>query len=173
MQPIKCMTLDIENFHASVHTKQLNISMLEYARSFGATMKESIKLLTHWAAYCHTSNLGNPREGTIPFSQVAVTKPLPTVPMSLDDCEIMRGWASTVLMVVPYDKGLSDKKPQWQSLPEFMYQWQLDSGPKATFNFKEDDDSLSEDGPDQVIEREDMKHKTKLMNLMRAVTKKS
>ena len=104
---------------------------------------------------------------------MAVTKPLPTVQMSLDDCEIMRGWASTVLMVVPYDKGLSDKKPQWQSVPEFMYQWQLDSGPKATFNFKEDDDSLSEDGPDQVIEREDMKHKTKLMNLMRAVTKKS
>ena len=112
-------------------------------------------------------------KGTIPFSQVAVTKPLPTVPMSLDDCEIMRGWASTVLMVVPYNKGLSDKEPQWQSLPEFMYQRQLDSGPKATFNFKEDDDSLSEDGPDQVIEREDMKHKTKLMNLMRAVTQKS
>ena len=58
MQPIQCMTLDIEKFHASVHTKQLNISMLEYARSFGATMKESIKRLTHWAAYCHTSNLG-------------------------------------------------------------------------------------------------------------------
>ena len=33
-----------------------------------------------------------------------------------------------------------------------MYQWQLDSGSKATVNFKEDDDSISEDGPDQVIE---------------------
>ena len=37
------MTLDVENCHSTVHIKQANLSMLEYCRSFGLTMKESIK----------------------------------------------------------------------------------------------------------------------------------
>ena len=37
------MTLDVENCHATVHAKKVNMSKLEYARSFGATMKESVK----------------------------------------------------------------------------------------------------------------------------------
>ena len=34
-----------------------------------------------------------------------------------------------------------------------MYPRQLDSGPKVTLNFEEADDSISQDGPDQVMER--------------------
>ena len=49
------MTLDVENCHAAVHSKKMNMSKLEYARSFGATMKESVKCATSWAAYYHTS----------------------------------------------------------------------------------------------------------------------
>ena len=41
-----CMTLDVENCHSTVHIKQANMSMMEYSRSFGLTMKES--------AYYHT-----------------------------------------------------------------------------------------------------------------------
>jgi hypothetical protein len=33
------MTLDIENCHATVHAKKVKMSKLEYAGSFGATMK--------------------------------------------------------------------------------------------------------------------------------------
>ena len=40
---LTCMTLDVENCHATVHSKKVNVSKLEYARSFGATMKESIR----------------------------------------------------------------------------------------------------------------------------------
>ena len=41
-----CMTLDVENCHATVYSKKVNLSKLEYARSFGATMKESVKHAT-------------------------------------------------------------------------------------------------------------------------------
>ena len=40
---LSCMTLDVENCHAAVHCKKMNMSKLEYARSFRATMKESVK----------------------------------------------------------------------------------------------------------------------------------
>ena len=44
---LSCMTLDVENCHATVHSKRkVNMSKLEYARSFGAIMKESVKRST-------------------------------------------------------------------------------------------------------------------------------
>ena len=52
---LSCLTLDVENCHSTVHIKQVNLSMLEYFRSFGLTMKEKIKRATEWGAYYHTS----------------------------------------------------------------------------------------------------------------------
>ena len=52
---LSCMTLDVENYQATVHSKKANLSKPEYARSFGATVKESVKRATSWAAYYHTS----------------------------------------------------------------------------------------------------------------------
>ena len=57
---LSCMTLDVENCHVTVHSKKVNMSKLKYARSFGATMKESIKCASHWAAYYHTSRVEGP-----------------------------------------------------------------------------------------------------------------
>ena len=37
-----CMTLDTEHFHAAVHHKQSSITALEYARSFGSTLNETL-----------------------------------------------------------------------------------------------------------------------------------
>ena len=54
------MTLDVENCHATVHCKKVNMSKLKYARSFGETMTESIKCASHWAAYYHTSRVESP-----------------------------------------------------------------------------------------------------------------
>jgi len=47
---LSCMTLDVENCHATVHSKKVDMSKLEYARSFGATVKESVKRATSWDA---------------------------------------------------------------------------------------------------------------------------
>ena len=40
---LSCMTLDMENFHSTVHVKQANMSKAEYCRSFGLAMKEAVK----------------------------------------------------------------------------------------------------------------------------------
>ena len=115
-----------------------NNSTCQYARSFGATMKESIKRLTHWAAYYHTSRKSwYPKpDGTIAFSKVAVIKPLPSVQMSPDDCEIMRGWASTYGAAVRQRTVRQETTmAKHGTLPEFIYQRQLDSIPKISLNF--------------------------------------
>lgn len=94
---LSCMTLDVENCHSTVHIKQANMSMMEYSRSFGLTMKESIKRVTQWAAYYHTSRKSwypKPEE-TIPFSKVPTMQPLPIVKMSQANCDVLRNWAST------------------------------------------------------------------------------
>ena len=46
---------DVENCHAIVHSKKVNMSRLEYARLFGATIKESVKRTASWASYYNTS----------------------------------------------------------------------------------------------------------------------
>ena len=51
---LSCITLDIENCHPTVHRKKVKMSKLEYARSFGATIKESVKRAARWAAYIIT-----------------------------------------------------------------------------------------------------------------------
>ena len=65
---LSCMTLDVENCHAAIHSKKMNTSKLEYARSFGATMKENVKRATSWAAYYHTS-----RRSSYPKPDTAVS----------------------------------------------------------------------------------------------------
>ena len=90
------MTLDVKNFHSTVHIRQVNMSMMEYARSFELTMKESVKRVTQWAAFCHASRKSwypKPKE-TMPFSKVPLIKPLPIVDMFKANFDIMRNWAS-------------------------------------------------------------------------------
>lgn len=90
------MTLHIENCHTTVHTKKMNMSKLEYARSFGATMKESVKYASHWAAYYHTSRRSwYPKpDTTVSLQNVPLMTPLPAVTLPSDDCETLRNWAS-------------------------------------------------------------------------------
>ena len=89
---LSCMILDAENCHSTVNIKQANMSMMEYCRSFGLTMKESVKRVTHWAAYYHKSRKSwyTKPEETIPFSKVPLIKPLPVVDMLKPICDIMR-----------------------------------------------------------------------------------
>ncbi|CAB3979201.1 Hypothetical predicted protein [Paramuricea clavata] len=66
---LSCMTLDNEKCHATVHAKKVKISKLEYARTFGATMKESVKRAAQWAAYCpyyHESKVLVPKYNRFP-----------------------------------------------------------------------------------------------------------
>jgi hypothetical protein len=122
---LSCMTLDVENCHSTVHIKQANMSMMEYSRSFGLTMKESIKRVTQWAAYYHTSRKSwypKPEE-TIPFSKVPTMQPLPIVKMSQANCDVLRNWASTYGAAVRQRTVCQETTmAKHGTLPEFMYQ---------------------------------------------------
>ena len=55
-------------------------------------MKESVKRVTHWAAYYHTSiKLWYPKpEKPIPFLKVPLINPLPVVDLPKPNCNIMQ-----------------------------------------------------------------------------------
>ena len=87
----------VPNCHSTIHIKQANLSMMEYCRSFGQTMKESIKRITQWAAYYHTSRRSwypKPEE-TFSFSQMPIMEPLPVVEMPQANVDLLRDWASS------------------------------------------------------------------------------
>ena len=69
-----CLTVQVESMHATHHFKQPSaVHMLEYARSFGNTVKESLKRTTKWAAHYFThpaSYYPIPENNNICFWQV-------------------------------------------------------------------------------------------------------
>ena len=122
---LSCMTLDIENCHSTVHTKQANMSKMEYCRSFGLTMKEAVKRVTQWAAYYHTSRKSwypNPEE-TLNYSELPTITPLPVVKMSRANCDVLRDWASAHGAPVRQRTVRQETTmAKHGNLPEFMYQ---------------------------------------------------
>ena len=119
---LSCMTLDVENFHSTVHIKQAMLSMLEYYRSFGL---ESIKRTTEWKAFYHTSRRSwypKPEE-TIPFSRVPNIKPLLVAQMSQGDCHLLRNWASSYGAAVRQRTVRQETTmAKHGTLPKFIYQ---------------------------------------------------
>ena len=101
------------------------MSMMEYARSFELTMKESVKRVTQRAAFCHTSRKSwypKPKE-TMPFSKVPSIKPLPIVDMFKANFDIMRNWASAYGAAVRQRTVRQEKTMAKHGiLPEFICQ---------------------------------------------------
>ena len=93
---LRCMRLDVENCHANVHSKKVNMSQLEYARSFVATMKESVKPATRWAAYYHTSRRSwyRKHDTMVSLHDVPLMMPLSVVNLPANDCDLLRNLAS-------------------------------------------------------------------------------
>ena len=122
---LSCMTLDIENCHSTVHTKQANMSKMEYSRSFGLAMKEAVKRVTLWAAYYHTSRKSwypKPEE-TLKYSELPTITPLPVVEMSRANCDVLRDWASAYGAAVRQRTVRQETTmAKHGTLPEFMYQ---------------------------------------------------
>ena len=154
------MTLDIEHCHSTVHRKQPNMSMLEYSRSFGTTIKESMKRITKWAAYYHTSNKSwyPTPEGAVHFSEVPTIHPLPPVSMSSENTEIIRNWAiSYGAAVRPRSVRQETTVAKHGALPEYMYQRECVATEKVRLEFNETDTvEVSDDdvdtGPDEIEE---------------------
>ena len=152
---LSCMTLDVENCHSTIH--MANLSILEYCRSFGLTMKESIKRTTEWGTYYHTSRRSwypKPEE-TIPFSRVPTIKSLPVIQMSQADCDLLRNWASSYGAAVRQRTVRQETTmAKHGTLPEFIHQWQCVTSDKPImFTSGQDDERLdNEEVDDEEIE---------------------
>ena len=140
---LSCMTLDVENCHATVHSKKVNMSKLEYARSFGATMKEGVKRATSWAAYYHTSRRSwYPKpDTTVSLHNVPLMMPLSVVSLHANDCDLLRNWASAYGAAVR-QRTVRQKTTMAKhgTLPEYLYQHHLEVGDKVNMNFRVDED---------------------------------
>ena len=115
----------MSNCHFTVHTKQANMSKMEYCRSFGLTMKEAVKRVTQWASYYHTGRKScypNPEE-TLNYSELPTITPLPVVEMSRANCDVLRDWASAHGAAVRQRTVRKETTmAKHGTLPEFMYQ---------------------------------------------------
>ena len=91
-------------------------------------MKDSVKKVTQWAAFYHTSSKSwfpKPKK-TTPFSKVPLIKPLPIVDMFNANCGIMRNWASAYRAAVRQRRVRQETTIEKHgNLPEFIYQSQL------------------------------------------------
>ena len=139
------MTLDVENCHATIHSKKVNMSKLEYARSFGATMKETVKCATSWAAYYHTSRKSwYPKPDTrVSLHNVPLMMPLSVVNLPAGDCDLLHNWASTYGAAVRQRTVRQETTmAKHGTLPEHLYQHHLEVGDKVNLDFEvgEDED---------------------------------
>ena len=134
---LRCMTLDVENCHATVDSKNVNMYKLEYARSFGATMKESVARATSWAAYCNTSRRSwylKP-DTTGSLHDVPLMRPLSVVNLPANDCDLLRNWASAYGAAVRQRTVRRETATaKHGTLPEYLYQRHLEVGDKVNLN---------------------------------------
>ena len=142
---LSCMTLDVENCHTTVYSKNVNMSKLrEYARSFGATMKENVKPASSWAAYYHTSRRSwYPKpDTTVSPHNVPLMMSLSVVNLPANDCDLLRNWASAYHGAAVRQKTGRQETTMAKhgTLPEYLYQRHLEVGDKVNLNFGVDED---------------------------------
>ena len=96
---LSCLTLDIEHFHSTSHIKQSVVTMMEYCRDFGNTIKENLKRLYPSSFYYHTSSKAPWYPPPTPSSS-GVLHEMPVIPvpksrqMSNEDQDLMADWAN-------------------------------------------------------------------------------
>ena len=123
---LSCMTLDVEDLHSTVHTKHAILSKLQYSQSFGYTMKESLKCLTSWVAYYHTSRKSwySPPEKTV--YDIPQISPLPVVSMKDEHqqevCDYGRIYGRAVRQRTNRQETTMAKH---RELPDYVYQREL------------------------------------------------
>lgn len=126
---LSCMTLDIEHLHSTVNFKHGTQTMLQYARSFSTSVKESVKALANWSAFYYTSSEARwypPPEKCLKLSDLSFPKP--TVPGQLGDDNkvLMREWASVNGAVVRQRSGRQETTmAKAGTLPEGSYNVEL------------------------------------------------
>ena len=149
---LSCITLDVENCDTTVHSKKVNMSKLEYAWSFGATMTESVKCATSWAAYYHTSRRSwylRPDE-TVSLCDVPLMMPLSLFNLPASECDLLRNWASVYSAAVRQRIMRQETTmAKHGTLPEYLYQRRLEVGDRVNLNFGLDEDKGPLEDPNE------------------------
>ena len=147
IKPEVCFTIQVENVHAVSHFKHPTCTLLEYARDFGNSMKESLKRATKWSVYyfTHANSYYPVPQTKVLLGDIPKIKRLPVHAMSKQDQNSMRQWASEHGKAV---RQLSVRQNNTkQTLPLNMYRKELPVGDRVT-----DEPSLANDIGDQLSE---------------------
>ena len=99
---LSCKTPDVKHFHSTTHFKSEVMSMLQYCRAFGNSVKESVKTLTLWSAYyfTHPDSWYPLPEGTAQFKDMPKLKPLPALEISPQNFQRLKDFASVYVRTV-------------------------------------------------------------------------
>ena len=155
-----CMTEQVESLHATHHHKHdAGAHVLDYARSFGNTVKEGLKRTTIWSTYYFTNKKSYYPIPTnsLRFWDIPLLPPLPAASMSDVHQDFMREWARNNGKTVPQRtvrQGTTKHKSGTLALN--MYQTEEQIGEKLQFDGAsekmeeaiEDDNYSDESGTD-------------------------
>ena len=108
---LSCLTLNVEHFHSSTHFKSTVLSMQQYCRQFGSTVKESIKEISKWSARYYTGKYWyQPQDDAInlkdmPLFENKTIKKLEQSKIEIRGCSIITssmwdGWVSAFFVIL-------------------------------------------------------------------------
>ena len=107
------------------------MSMLEYAISFGDTIKENAKRLTKWNAYYYTGpdSWYPPPDGAPRLEEIPILTPLPAPRVSHEVTQMLRDFASVYGKAVRQRSTRSETtKAKAGTLPQFCYSDSVTAG---------------------------------------------
>ena len=126
---LSCLTLDVENCPSVVH--HLLCAVLEYARNFGHTVKESVKKIMNWAAFYFTNQKSwypVPDRAASLF-EIPLAPQLSPAVISSQDAQLMKEWAHNFGAAVRQGTVRQETTmARAATLPSFLYQREIMPG---------------------------------------------
>jgi hypothetical protein len=147
-----CLTLQVESLHSIHHLKNNDLPhMLEHARSFGNTLKESLKRLSVWSAHYFTtpSSYYPVPVNQIKFSDIPKLEPLPVLYMEKEKKDALREWALAFGKTVK-QRNVRQETCSYKAGTMPLYAYEKPQQPHAPVDLSVPEHQL----PDEVVESE-------------------
>lgn len=141
---LSMMTLSVEHFHSTTHTKQVLMSQLQYAREFMTSVKESLKRLHPWSVHYFTSRKGSwypATESSIDFNELSGVLPKKHIAVQIpkNEEEKLRVLADSYTRAVRQRSVRQETTmAKCGTLPTYLYTDKVDEIAQATdpYNYK-------------------------------------
>ena len=138
---LSMMTLSVEHFHSTTHTKQVLMTQLQYAREFMRSVKESLKRSFPWSAYYFTSRKGSwypAHESSMDFKELSRLLPVKNdrAQISKSHEEKLRVWANSYTRAVR-QRTVRQETTMAKSgtLPHYLYSTKISEVADTTKSF--------------------------------------